>query len=219
MSCGSSPVGGPQSPPLDEPNDMTGSLLVVDDDAVVREALVEALADAGYEVRAAEDGVRALALLAERAPDVMLSDVRMPGMDGLILARAIKTDPRISHAHLIMMTSMDRRDDMENFRECGVGAYLSKPMKQKALLDALEEVLASQDGPRAILSGLVAMGSGVKHRGGTDRLHQLRILIAEDNIVNQKVALNLLERLGFLRPRGPRRGRLNSNTHKCVRGR
>jgi len=57
---------------------MTGSLLVVDDDAVVREALVEALAEAGYDVRAADDGARAIALLAERAPDVVLSDVRMP---------------------------------------------------------------------------------------------------------------------------------------------
>ena len=105
MSCGSSPVGGPQSPPLDEPNDMTGSLLVVDDDAVVREALVEALADAGYEVRAAEDGVRALALLAERAPDVMLSDVRMPGMDGLALLAVLRE--RAPDVPILLMTAFD----------------------------------------------------------------------------------------------------------------
>ena len=54
---------------------MSGSLLVVDDDAVVREALVEALVDAGYDVRAADNGVRAVALLAKRAPYVVLADV------------------------------------------------------------------------------------------------------------------------------------------------
>ena len=69
---------------------MTGSLLVVDDDAVVRESLVEALVEAGYDVRAAGDGVRAVAMLAERAPDVVLSDVRMPGMDGPQTLAALK---------------------------------------------------------------------------------------------------------------------------------
>jgi PAS domain S-box-containing protein len=178
-------------------------VLVVDDNESMRTSLQHLLASWGVDQHLASSGEDALDSMRKEATrgrsfEIVLVDQTMPGMDGLMLARAIKTDPRIAHAHLIMMTALDRQDDMENFRECGVDTYLSKPTKQKALLDALEEVLASQDGPRAILSGLVAMGArSANGRGSSDHSHQLRILIAEDNIVNQKVALNLLERIGY----------------------
>jgi PAS domain S-box-containing protein len=179
-------------------------VLVVDDNESMRTSIQHVLASWGVDQYMAAGGEAALDFMRReaalgRAPEIVLMDLTMPRMDGLMLARAIKTDPRIAQARLIMMTTLDRRDDMESFRDSGVDAYLSKPMKQKALLDSLEAVLASQDEPRAIMSGLMVMGSGTGISSGNDGAHKrLRILIAEDNIVNQKVALNQLDRMGYM---------------------
>jgi DNA-binding NtrC family response regulator len=105
---------------------MTGSLLVVDDDAVVREALVEALAEAGYDVRAADDGVRAVALLAERAPDVVLSDVRMPGMDGLALLALLRQ--RAPDIPILLMTAFDDMPTVVAAMREGATDFLVKPL-------------------------------------------------------------------------------------------
>lgn len=178
-------------------------ILVVDDNESIRTSIQHVLASWGLDQSLASSGEAALEFLRREAGrgrpiDIVLMDLAMPGMDGIMLARGIKTDPRLSHSRLIMMNTLDRRDDMESFRSSGVDAYLSKPMKQKALLDSLEEVLASQDEPRAILSGLMIMGTGNSAVSGENRTRQgLRILIAEDNIVNRKVALNQLEKIGY----------------------
>ena len=89
--------------------------------------------------------------------EIVLVDTTMDGMDGLMLARAIKSDPRISQSRLIMLTTLDRRDDLEAFRECGVDDYVTKPIKRKQLLESLLNVIGSEEGPRAIMSGLMAM--------------------------------------------------------------
>ena len=111
---------------LDGLGEMTGSLLVVDDDAVVREALVEALVEAGYDVRAADDGVRAIALLAERAPDVVLSDVRMPGMDGLALLTLLRE--RAPDVPIVLMTAFDDMPTVVAAMREGATDFLVKPL-------------------------------------------------------------------------------------------
>ena len=105
---------------------MSGSLLVVDDDAVVREALVEALVEAGYDVRAADDGARAIALLAERAPDVVLSDVRMPGMDGLALLALLRE--RVPDVPIVLMTAFDDMPTVVAAMREGATDFLVKPL-------------------------------------------------------------------------------------------
>jgi CheY-like chemotaxis protein len=97
-----------------------------------------------------------------------------------------------------MLTTLDRKDDPEIFRDCGVDDCLTKPVKQKWLLDALTGVIESEDGPRAIMSGLVAINGEELEADVQDAPDvQLRILIAEDNPVNQKVALHQLQKLGY----------------------
>jgi CheY-like chemotaxis protein len=177
-------------------------VLVVDDNESMRTALQHLLASWGMDQHLAANGEDALDLLRREARrgkpfELVIFDLSMRGMDGLMLARAIKTDPRIAQAHLIMLGTLDRRDDMESYRECGVDAYLTKPAKQKALFHSIEEVLASREGARAILSGLVAMG-GDDDEEGDGTPPSLRILIAEDNVVNQKVALNQLQKFGYI---------------------
>jgi len=122
-----------------DPNQMSGSLLVVDDDAVVREALVEALAEAGYDVRAAGDGVRAVALLAERAPDVVLSDVRMPGMDGLALLALLRE--RAPDIPVLLMTAFDDMPTVVAAMREGATDFLVKPLDLHELRTRVARVI------------------------------------------------------------------------------
>lgn len=80
-------------------------ILIVDDDATIRDSLSEALADNATEVRTAEDAERALALIDESLPDVVLSDVRMPGLDGLTLLKLLRE--RAPSVDVILMTAFD----------------------------------------------------------------------------------------------------------------
>jgi DNA-binding NtrC family response regulator len=118
---------------------VSGSLLVVDDDAVVREALVDALVEAGYDVRAADDGARAVALLAERAPDVVLSDVRMPGMDGLALLALLRE--RAPDIPVLLMTAFDDMPTVVAAMREGATDFLVKPLDLHELRSRVARVM------------------------------------------------------------------------------
>ena len=122
-----------------DPGQMSGSLLVVDDDTVVREALVEALAEAGYDVRSAGDGARAVALLAERAPDVVLSDVRMPGMDGLALLALLRE--RAPDIPVLLMTAFDDMPTVVAAMREGATDFLVKPLDLHELRTRVARVI------------------------------------------------------------------------------
>jgi PAS domain S-box-containing protein len=179
-------------------------VLVVDDNETSRVICQHLLASWGMEQHLESSGDSALATMRREAArgrpfEIVIIDTVMPGMDGLMLARAIKTDPRISQSRLIMLTQIDRRDDLEAFRECGVDDYLTKPVKRKQLLEALLNVMGSEEGPKAIMSGLMAIGAPTETVEEPAKiLAPLRILIAEDNVVNQKVALHQLQKLGYI---------------------
>jgi len=134
---------------------MPGALLIVDDDSTVRESLGEALSEAGYDVRTAEDAARALAALATRAPDVVLTDVRMPGLDGLELLRLLRE--RSPGVQVILMTAYDDMPTVAAAMREGATDFLVKPLHLHALRDLLTRVFddrrarerASRDGPTA----------------------------------------------------------------------
>jgi CheY-like chemotaxis protein/HPt (histidine-containing phosphotransfer) domain-containing protein len=118
-------------------------------------------------------------------------------MNGVELARTIKSDPRLQAPKLIMLSSLDRRDDAELIREAGVDAQLHKPVKQSVLCDCLSGVLTSGRESREVMAGLVMLDQKTPPAVATD-VPKLRILVAEDNVVNQKVALHQLQKLGYL---------------------
>ena len=172
-------------------------VLVVDDNATNRKLVHHQITSWGMRNGSAADGQEALALLRREvaAGDpyrVVILDMQMPEMDGLTLARAIKSDPQIAATRLLMMTSLGRRDD-EVIREAGVELCLTKPVKQSQLFDCLVtltgeyvmEPLAQDTKPASVSTRALP------------RLSAPRILIAEDNIINQRVALRQLERLGY----------------------
>jgi len=171
-------------------------VLVVDDNATNREVLAAQLKAWGVRPDEATDGPSALLALA-RARDAgdpfaaAIVDMQMPDMDGAGLARAIKADDGLKHTRLVLMTSLGRRGDARQMEEIGFAAYLVKPARQSDLFDSLSAVLASAPASHAAQRIVTRHAVREMHRGA------VRILLAEDNITNQQVALGILKKLGL----------------------
>jgi DNA-binding NtrC family response regulator len=116
-----------------------GRILVVDDEASARSALSEILTDEGYKVRTAADGFRALAAAGEFAPDVILTDLKMPGMDGLSLLARLREDQ--SDTAVILMTAFGAVESAVEAMRAGASDYLTKPLNSDELLVVLERCL------------------------------------------------------------------------------
>ncbi|MEI9894958.1 MAG: PAS domain S-box protein [Chthoniobacter sp.] len=177
-------------------------VLTVDDNDTNRTILQHLLSNWGMREQQAASGAEALSILHTEAGrgrmfDLAVLDMQMPGMDGLELARAIKKDPRYASTRIVMLTSVDRQEDPEVLRETGVDAYLTKPVKQAQLYDCLSLVMSSDVETREIKSGLMALTEQPPVLTAAP-VEKLRILIAEDNPVNQKVALYQLQKLGYM---------------------
>ena len=174
-------------------------VLIIDDNATNRKLVHLQITSWGMRNGMAENGAQALGILRREAAAgdpyrIAILDMQMPEMDGLTLARAIKADPAIAGTRLLMMTSLGRRDESA-IREAGVELCLTKPVKQSQLFDCLAtlagEHLINEPAPQP----RAARVSPAKvSRPSADHI---RILIAEDNIVNQRVALRQLEKLGY----------------------
>ncbi|MBS2034229.1 response regulator [bacterium] len=171
-------------------------VLVVDDNATNRKVFYEQLRAWNCEVQTLDDPCRALPLLrqqqaAGRPIEVALLDFQMPGMDGGQLAAEIKAAEDLSPISLLLVTSMPNRGDLQELRSSPFSGYLTKPVRQSSLLGALAAVAGLRQDPAA--SVLVDVHSLTEQRV---RARQ-RILVAEDNVVNQKVAVRLLEKAGY----------------------
>ncbi|CAN5830420.1 hypothetical protein BH10CHL1_BH10CHL1_17720 [soil metagenome] len=166
-------------------------ILIVDDTAVNRTILLHQTRRWGMTAVAVASGAEALAQLASGAVfDMAIFDMRMPEMDGTALVTAVRNQPTTKQLPLVLLTSMGKANLGEISKNSGV-AVLNKPVKQSQLRDALLRIvdrpslpvaptqLPSQFGPANVTPS------------------SLRILLAEDNIVNQKVGLRILQRLGY----------------------
>ena len=185
--------GEPMAPVL--PANLQGlAVLVVDDNAVNRRLLLEMLRRWQMKPIAVEGGQAALAQLkaavkAGKPFSLVLLDAHMPQMDGFTLAEHIKQNPEFAGAIVMMLSSAGQRGDATRCRKLGVSAYLTKPIKQSELLQAILTVLGTsptQQPPPEVVT---------RHSVRESRF-SLRILVAEDNAVNQKLAERLLQRRG-----------------------
>ncbi len=170
-------------------------VLVVDDNATNRRILEEMLGNWGMQPMAVEGGREALAALeqaraAGKPFSLVLLDAMMPEMDGFMLAERIGHDEAMAGPTLMMLSSANRREDAARCRELGVDSYLTKPIRQSTLLDAIMTTLGAaasvEDRTAPAQTGAAA---GVGRR-------TLRLLLAEDNAVNQRLAVSLLKKRG-----------------------
>ena len=184
-----------------EPVSLEGvRLLIVDDNETNRDILHHQIIAWKMRNGSVSSGPEALARLYRAAADndpyrIVVLDMQMPDMDGIAVARAIKADPRIADTRIVILTSLAYHPDEADFRRLGISAYLTKPVKQSRLLDCLSDVLAQAD---AAASGQSSAGSRVPQSPRpAPEPKALRILLAEDNAVNQKVALRQLAKMGY----------------------
>ena len=165
--------------------------LVVDDSAMNRRLMTELIRAWGVEVVEASGGEEALATLGDGEIDVAVLDMLMPGMDGLALAARLRE--RLPEVPVVIASSLSRREIESDPRwvAAEIAAFVTKPIKASPLQAALASVLGVTPAERE--DGAAA--SAVDPELGSK--HPLRILLAEDNAVNQTLALRLLEKLGY----------------------
>ncbi len=173
--------------------DLSGlRVLVIDDNATNRLVFHEMTSLWGLKPTEVAGGEQALAELerahsAGRPYQLVLLDLQMPDLDGFEVAKRIRENPIYSDLEIIMLTSLGRKGDTELCKEIGINGYLVKPVKQSELLDGI--MLAMGE------SSLVKKPVITRHTI-EDVRRRLKILLAEDNIVNQKLAVKILEKRG-----------------------
>ncbi|MEK6631962.1 MAG: response regulator, partial [Nitrospirota bacterium] len=176
-------------------------VLIVADHAINRNVLEHQFNAHGVRYESVENGLLALdALLrasSEGQPfDFAVLDLHMPEMDGHELARRIKADPATSSVRLVLLASLGRRGDAKAAREVGIAAYLTKPIRQAQLLDCLSLVLKTKEDFADALPGQVPAIITRHSLGEAQADVRNRVLVAEDNPINQKVAAKMLGKLG-----------------------
>ena len=191
-------------------------MLVVDDNATNRRSCCAdgQVGHGGARHRVAREAVLQAAAASERF-DLAILDMQMPEMDGVELAQRIRAR-RCAALPLVLFTSLGRREASD--AEALFSADLTKPLARSQLFDALVSLLAQRRRAGAAVADAWPSRSSTP---GWQRRHPLRILLAEDNVVNQKLALRLLQQMGYRadvaqqRRRGDRGGRAPALRRAC----
>lgn len=173
---------------------------IVDDSEACRTILGQYAVAWGMEYRTVQDGTQALASLREYAQrglpfDLVILDDKLPDMTGFELARAIRSVPSHHPPRLIFLASLGERGDGARARELNLSAYLTKPIRERQLYECLctvmgtgHEASVEPAAPPVLITAHSLAEQHAKYR--------IRVLVAEDNPINQKVAVRLLERMG-----------------------
>ncbi|MBN1517953.1 response regulator [Candidatus Sumerlaeota bacterium] len=182
--------------------DIRGSrILVIDDNETNCRVLERILHAYSCEVHSTNSGEAGIQILAEainnNTPyDALMLDYQMPEMDGETVARTIRRQKQFDDLRILLLTSVGHRGDANKFLKIGCNAYLTKPVRQSQLFDALSEVLLDVPEAEKPPQPRLVTKHSLKEQEITDE-SDVQILLAEDNIVNQKVALKILAKYGF----------------------
>ncbi len=168
-------------------------VLVVDDSAAAREILLDALCDITGSIDAVGSGAEAIEAIGRHEPlspyDIVFMDWQMPGMSGLAAIRRIKANQAIAHQpRIVLVTALGREEVREEAEQLGIDRFLMKPVTRSMLIDSLVTIFAP-GAPE--LSRAVADCDPQRLRG-------IRVLLAEDNEINQQIAVELLQGVGAL---------------------
>ncbi len=142
---------------------MAKRILVVDDEVKLLRAVAVTLREEGYEVTTAPGGAEALVAVSASVPDLVVSDIRMPRMDGYQLARALRASPRTELIPVIFLTAKGERKDRLAGIRSGVDAYLVKPFDPEELIAVVANLLARAERTSAELARMVGTAQGVEN--------------------------------------------------------
>lgn len=134
---------------------MSRRLLIVDDEPNLLGAVAAVLRDESFDVKTARSGREALVLIAQDPPDLIVSDVRMPGMDGYELARRLRSTANYALIPIVFLSAKDETEDrVEGFRS-GVDVYLSKPFEPDELIAVIRSILQRVERTHSTIARLV----------------------------------------------------------------
>jgi len=176
-------------------------LLLVEANPTQRRILKDLLQHWGVECDEADSSAKALSMIqncgnAGDAYPLILIDLDLPDVDGLSLAQTVKNDPQLSPSRIVMVTTLLNRPSIATMQATGISACLVKPVRQSRLAECLTDVM-STSGATTAQPLSEAEGSTFANQDLRAVAKGVRILLAEDNLVNQRVALKQLKKLGF----------------------
>ncbi len=198
----------PNRPRRAVPGDLR--VLVVDDNAACRAALSTMLTSWNIEHEGASGGREALAAMRAASARgepfrVAILDMQMPDTSGFALTEEIKADAALANTQIVIMHTVGRRGSSASWAEAGISGYITKPVKQSMLFDAIMDASTPKAQPRLGLNAprqptfktTTALSRLMMKPAAAQRFSSFRVLVAEDNMVNQKVAMRQLLNLGF----------------------
>ncbi|MCA9657252.1 MAG: response regulator [Myxococcales bacterium] len=186
---------------------MAARILVVDDDAVIREFIVASLIPSGYEVTTASDGSSALAHAVHAPPDLVISDVMMPSMDGWAFVRRLRAHPRLAFVPFIFLSTLSSAKDILKGFRLGADDYLAKPFTDDELVERVVEVLRRRKHIETSARGMISDGEEPAESG-------LRGSLADVGISSILVLLEIEKKSGAL----DIRSEMGEQCHLAIRG-
>ncbi|HEX6349095.1 MAG TPA: response regulator [Candidatus Dormibacteraeota bacterium] len=116
-------------------------ILFCEDNPTIRRLLGVALRSSPHQIEMAPDGAAGLALAERWSPDLVVTDISMPDMDGFELVKALRRHPRLNAVPVLVMSATMERDKLESIVASGANGYLTKPFSPEALRQAIEAAL------------------------------------------------------------------------------
>jgi len=182
-------------------------VLVVDDSKVIRELLRHCFMKSGLNVLTAEDGSKGLEVIKAERPDVVVTDIEMPGLTGYELCEELRRLPDMRDAFVVMMSSRNRPCDIKRGERLGVSRYFVKPFDQEKMLLVVEQLLAEsfrrhKKENEYILASMKALITALEARdlytkGHTARVSEMALSLGrfmaldEDALLELEIAANL----------------------------
>jgi len=120
-------------------------ILIVEDDRISQKMVRDALQAGGYETEEADSGEAALQKAAELTPDLILMDIRLPGIDGLETTRRLKADPQTADIPVVAVTAHAMPEDESMIRDAGCEAYMPKPLRFSLLMSLVRNILSGAE--------------------------------------------------------------------------
>jgi signal transduction histidine kinase/CheY-like chemotaxis protein len=185
--------GSQSAAPIPSTEDLQGMpILIIDDNATNRRILFELTGQWKMKAQVCDSGESGLAELLRAASEgnpyrLLLLDEQMPGMDGIEVLERIQRNPRLQSVVIMMLTSSDQAKSTARCRQMGVELYLTKPIGASDLLGSIRLAI----GVHTPASRVTTAATGISASS-----RSLSILLAEDNLINQKVAMGMLAKMG-----------------------
>jgi response regulator NasT len=190
-------------------------VVIAEDEAIIRLDLREILESAGFEVVGeTARGDEAVSLVAEHRPDLVILDIKMPGLDGIEAARAISAAQSVA---IMVLTAFSQRDLIEEARDAGVHAYLVKPFRREQILPAIDRVLATWRQEQAIDAEAAGLEPGAE--GADDKIETRRVVEDAKVVLMDRHEMSESEAFSFIQQTAMRtRTRMRDIAQRVIEG-